>query len=72
MKSIVHGIPGGWYGNDAGFIKVNPGFGVVVVDGGRLDAALRWIGKRATILSVGPSRDPNPGYQIEYRLKGAA
>jgi hypothetical protein len=70
-KSVVHSIPGGWYGNDAGFNQVDPGFGVVVVDNKRLDAALRWIGKRAIVLAVGPSGDPNPGYSIEYRVKGA-
>lgn len=52
LKEIVANIPGGWYGNDP---EGNPGAlpaGNVVVDIARIEAAIVWLRRRATIQST--------------------
>lgn len=50
-KSIVQTIPGGWYGNDPGSLT-DPKEGNVTVGSDYLDAALRWLLRRAKVLSI--------------------
>jgi hypothetical protein len=68
-KSIVHSIPGGWYGNDPEPEFVDGMTGNVAVDPCHVDAAFRWILRRANILMVSMTSDPNPGVLINYMVK---
>ena len=66
---ITKNIPGGWYGNDAGFISASPKQGNVVIDAGKAVAAIKWLSRRAVITGTWTSKDINPGLCINYVLK---
>jgi len=68
-QSIVFGIPGGWYGNDPGFLDHDPKMGNVAVAPDRIADAVTWLRKRARIVSTCISRDINPGISITYELR---
>ena len=42
--------------------------GNVAVAPEKLDAALRWLMRRATVSHVCPTSDVNPGFMIDYQL----
>ena len=68
-NQIVYGIPGGWYGNDPGYLADDPFVGNVTVDPARADSALAWLRKRAVILSTRLTADANPGLFVQYLLR---
>jgi hypothetical protein len=75
--NIVHTIPGGFYGNNPGYNDRDPGEGNVTVASDRIDAALRWLLRRAVVLSilagrvyaVNPNWPVDSGIRIQYRLR---
>ena len=70
-RAITHRIPGGWYGNDPGFVLDDPDRGNVVVDPGRIAPAVRWLAKRAEILGTAIAEHcGGPGVAIDYRYRG--
>jgi len=69
QMNIVNSIPGGWYGNEPGFLATDPGCGNVCIAPERLHVALQWIMRRATVLSVEAGHYQDKGFDIQYRLK---
>lgn len=51
-KSVVESIPGGWYGSDPGFMSHLPQRGIVVVSPYTLLDSLKWLARRARVLST--------------------
>ena len=66
-KEIVNKIPGGWYGNDAGFLTLSPKRGIVIVDAKEIVKALAWLKKRANIVDTAIQGDG--GLMIRYDLR---
>lgn len=74
MKTVItYRIPGGWYGNEPGFLPAYPAVGNVTVDAKRIAAALAWLSRRAKVIATkGVAEYPNReavGILIDYRLK---
>jgi hypothetical protein len=67
--NVTYEIPGGWYGNEAGFLEADPFRGNVTVDADRLWDALRWIRRRAQIVRVMQGAYRDNGITIDYRLR---
>lgn len=71
--SIVYRTPGGWFGNDPGFLPSNPKAGNVVVDSKHIAPALAWLSRRARIISThGEAGYPNSdavGVVIQYEVR---
>lgn len=68
-KDIVCSIPGGMYGNNAGFLSHDVKFGNVAVDSRVTVEAVSWLKRRASIISIIPSAYDNTLITLCYRLK---
>ena len=70
-NQVVYNIPGGWYGNDAPWENhPDPKHGNVIVDAQKVASAIKWLNKRAEIVSTSIIyHTGNDGIGITYRLK---
>lgn len=63
---ITYSIPGGWCGNDPGNFR-DEMVGNVTIDPGFAHQALKWLARRAEIMSTWVT--PDHGLCINYKLK---
>lgn len=68
-KVITYEIPGGWIGNEPGFDPAWPKVGNVVVDPNKITWAIKWLSKRAKIISTSLTDHATPGICIKYCLR---
>ncbi len=70
-NDITYKIPGGWYGNDPPWENhPNPKHGNVMVDAKKIAPAIKWLSKRADIVSTAIIyHTGNDGIGITYQLK---
>jgi len=66
-KSILHRIPGGWFGNEPGFHPQCPKLGNVTVDSARIIEAVDWLRRRARIIEASPH--DTDGILLKYTVK---
>jgi hypothetical protein len=67
--NVTYEIPGGWYGNEAGFLEADPFRGNVTVELEKIADALAWLKRRADIVRVIPERGTAAGVTLDYRLR---
>ncbi len=67
MKSIVHRIPGGWYGNDP-YEYNGKMIGNVAVDPRYVHHAIKWLSRRAHIVETSVKDEAN-GHAIMLRYE---
>jgi hypothetical protein len=67
--SIVHSIPGGWYGNDPGSTPGDPKAGTVVVDPSRSADAIYWLIRYRRVKLVAVRQMDDGGILLSYQRR---